>query len=124
LLANQYENEVYPVPINFTGFVNTYVSGIEVVSALRKCQKTSEFGVQVITKKNPTGTWYFKKVNITSTGSRPEDGTLFDPVGTTHWATNVHNPTSDEFISPAGKFHSQILKDNSNVIRGIIFSQS
>jgi len=107
----------------FTVYDNTTVSGSQVVNALRKFQDKGEFGVQVITGKNPTGSWYFKTVNTTvpvgSIGYGSISGTA--PNGT---LTNASNEALNDYINPAGKFKAQLVKDNSNVIRGIIFSQN
>lgn len=107
----------------FTVYDNTTVSGSQVVNALRKFQDKGEFGVQVITGKNPTGSWYFKTVNTTvpvgSTGYGSITSTT--PTGT---LANALNEALNDYINPAGKFKAQIVKDNSNVIRGIIFTQN
>ncbi|MGV2887631.1 ABC transporter permease [Paenibacillus taichungensis] len=107
----------------FTVYDNTTVSGSQVVNALRKFQDKNEFGVQVVTGKNPTGSWYFKTVNTTvpvgSTGYGSITGTT--PTGT---LANALNEAVNDYINPSGKFKAQIVKDNSNVIRGIIFIQN
>lgn len=107
----------------FTVYDNTTVSGSQVVNALRKFQDKGEFGVQVITGKNPTGSWYFKTVNTTvpvgSTGYGAITGTA-----TTGTLANALNEAVNDYINPSGKFKAQIVKDNSNVIRGIIFTQN
>jgi hypothetical protein len=107
----------------FTVYDNTTVSGSQVVNALRKFQDKNEFGVQVVTGKNPTGSWYFRTVNTTvpvgSTGYGSITGTT--PTGT---LANALNEAVNDYINPSGKFKAQIVKDNSNVIRGIIFIQN
>lgn len=106
----------------FTVYDGTTVSGSQVVNALRKFQDKGEFGVQVITGKNPTGSWYFRTVNTTV----PEGSTGYGSIGSTTASgsmVNSSNEAHDDYINPSGKFKASIIKDNSNVIRGIIFSQ-
>lgn len=107
----------------FTVYDNTTVSGSQVMNALRKFQDKGEFGVQVITGKNTAGSWYFKTVDITvpvgssgygSITSTQSSGTIAD----------ASNEALNDYINPAGKFKAQIIKDNSNVIRGIVFTQN
>jgi hypothetical protein len=107
----------------FTVYDGTTVSGSQVVNALRKFQDRGEFGIQVITGKNPTGSWYFKTVNTTVPVGSTGYGsiTTTQPTGT---LANAQNESSNDYINPAGKFKAEIIKDNSNVIRGIIFRQN
>lgn len=106
----------------FTVYDGTTVSGSQVVNALRKFQDKGEFGIQVITGKNPTGTWYFKTVNITVPVGSPGYGSITTTPATGTLA-NAQNEKSDDYVNPSGKFKAEIIKDNSNVIRGIIFTQ-
>ncbi|GIQ68921.1 ABC transporter permease [Xylanibacillus composti] len=48
----------------FTVYDNTTLSGSQVVNALRKFSDQEQFGIQIITGKNPTGQWYGKVINI------------------------------------------------------------
>lgn len=107
----------------YTVYDGTTVSGSQVVNALRKFQDKGEFGVQVITGKNPTGSWYFKTVNITvPVGSTGYGSITTAPV--TGSIVNASNEASNDYINPTGKFKANLIKDNSNVIRGITFTQN
>ncbi|MCM3130597.1 MULTISPECIES: ABC transporter permease [unclassified Paenibacillus] len=108
---------------SFTVYDGTTVSGSQVVNALRKFQDKGEFGVQVITGKNPTGSWYFKTVNTTVPVGSTGYGSITSN-NTTGTLTNAANESSNDYINPSGKFKAEIIKDNSNVIRGLIFTQN
>ncbi|RRJ54889.1 ABC transporter permease [Paenibacillus oralis] len=107
----------------FTVYDNTTVSGSQVVNALRKFQDKGQFGIQVITGKNQSGTWYFKTVNISVSKGSSGYGSI---IGTTPSGTleDALDEADNDYINPSGRFKAQIIKDNSNVIRGIIFEQN
>lgn len=107
----------------FTVYDNTTVSGSQVINALRKFQDKGEFGVQVKTGKNTTGAWYFKTVDTTSPVGSPGYGSIIGNA-TTGTLANALDESKADYVNPSGKFKAQIVKDNNNVIRGILFSQS
>jgi hypothetical protein len=105
----------------FTVYDDTRVSGSQVVNAMRKFADQDQFGIQVITGKNPLGSWYGKVINITV----PIGSVTYGSVGSvaTGALTQVVDEASIDYINPSGKFKAQLVKDNSNVIRGILFKQ-
>jgi hypothetical protein len=107
---------------SFTVYDNTTVSGSQVLNALRKFQDKGEFGVQVATGKNTSGSWYFENINTIvgagNTGYGSVTGTV--PSGS---IANASLEANNDYVNPSGKFIANVIKDNSNVIRGITFKQ-
>jgi hypothetical protein len=105
----------------FTVYDNTTLSGSQVVNALRKFSDQDQFGIQIVTGKNPTGQWYGKVIN---TGVPLDSVTYGSVLGV---APGQLSQTMDEanvnYVNPNGKFRAQIVHDSSNVIRGILFRQ-
>jgi len=96
---------------------NTTISGSQVVNAVRKFQSEGEAGniaIQVVTGKNPTGTWYFN--DFTTAGGITGDGLMKKP-------TNVNISTDVEYVNPSGMFKATVERDNNSVIRALIFEQ-
>lgn len=105
----------------YTVYDGTTLSGSQVVNALRKFHDEDQFGIQVVTGKNPSGQWYGKTVN---TGVPLDSVTYGTIVGV---APGKISQTQDEadinFVNPSGKFRAILVLDSSNVIRGIVFRQ-
>lgn len=105
----------------FTVYDNTTLSGSQVVNALRKFSDQDQFGIQIVTGKNPAGQWYGKIIN---TGVPLDSVTYGSVIGV---APGQLSQTMDEsnvnYVNPNGKFRAQIVHDSSNVIRGILFRQ-
>lgn len=105
----------------FTVYDNTTLSGSQVVNALRKFSDQDQFGIQIVTGKNPAGQWYGKVIN---TGVPLDSVTYGSVIGA---APGQLSQTMDEanvnYVNPNGKFRAQIVHDSSNVIRGILFRQ-
>lgn len=105
----------------FTVYDNTTLSGSQVVNALRKFSDKEEFGIQIVTGKNPAGQWYGKVIN---TGVPIDSVTYGSVMGE---APGQLSDTVDEsdinYVNPSGKFRAQLVHDSSNVIRGIVFRQ-
>ncbi|MCD1261338.1 ABC transporter permease [Paenibacillus athensensis] len=105
----------------FTVYDNTTLSGSQVVNALRKFSDQDQFGIQIVTGKNRAGQWYGKVIN---TGVPLDSVTYGSVLGA---APGQLSQTMDEanvnYVNPNGKFRAQIVKDSSNVIRGIVFIQ-
>ncbi|MNZ96303.1 hypothetical protein D3C78_1154920 [compost metagenome] len=105
----------------FTVYDNTTLSGSQVVNALRKFSDQEQFGIQIVTGKNPTGQWYGKVINA----GVPLDSITYGTV--VGEAPGKLSHTVDEanvnYVNPSGKFKAQLVLDRSNVIRGIIFVQ-
>ncbi|OZQ68863.1 ABC transporter permease [Paenibacillus sp. VTT E-133280] len=105
----------------FTVYDNTTLSGSQVVNALRKFRDQDQFGIQIVTGKNPIGQWYGKIIN---TGV-PLDSVTYGMVEGV--APGQISQTVDEadinYVNPSGKFRANLVLDSSNVIRGIVFRQ-
>ncbi|MBW4081307.1 ABC transporter permease [Paenibacillus sp. S150] len=105
----------------FTVYDNTLVSGSQVVNALRKFNDQDQFGIQVITGKNPAGQWYGKVINI---GVPVDSITYGSVVGAAPGKlADAIDEADVDYVNPSGKFKAQLVKDSSNVIRGIVFLQ-
>ncbi len=105
----------------FTVYDNTMVSGSQVVNALRKFNDEDQFGIQVTTGKNPTGQWYGKVINTGVPADSVTYGSVVGP-GPGSLADAIDEADSD-YVNPSGKFKARLVKDRSNVIRGIVFQQ-
>jgi hypothetical protein len=107
----------------FAGYDETVVSGSQVINAIRKFRQEQQFGIMVYTGRNPSGQWYINQVEIddqntigTVLGSASGD---LDPTG----FNSATNESSDNYINPAGRFHSRLVYDKSNNVRAIVFTQ-
>ncbi|MOA32088.1 hypothetical protein D3C78_1532780 [compost metagenome] len=107
---------------SFTVYDDTTVSGSQVTNALRKFKDRGQFGIQVKTGKNSTGQWYGNVLNISSLSSAED----FGAVNGTSYAdiSNSWNESLVDYVNPSGKFKAKVIKDNSNVVRGLIFIQT
>ncbi|MNE24782.1 hypothetical protein D3C76_27360 [compost metagenome] len=107
---------------SFTVYDDTTVSGSQVTNALRKFKDREQFGIQVKTGKNKIGQWYGNVLNIGSLSTVEEygavSGTSYANIG------NSWNESLDDYVNPSGKFKAKVIKDNSNVVRGLIFTQT
>lgn len=102
---------------------NTNISGSQVVSSLRKFQDQKSFGIQVITGRNKTGSWYMHEVNTTASPDSTEYGSVnSSTAGGTF--KDALDETSNNYINPTGTFKSEIVRDRSNVVRALIFTQN
>ncbi|MCD1261268.1 ABC transporter permease [Paenibacillus athensensis] len=105
----------------FTVYDNTTVSGSQVVNALRKFSDQDQFGIQIITGKNPVGSWYGKVINVVVPIGSITYGSVVGPAPGV--LANAMDEASNDYVNPSGKFKAHIVKDNSNVIRAIVFTQ-
>ncbi|MBO2943025.1 ABC transporter permease [Paenibacillus sp. F411] len=99
----------------FTVYDGTTISGSQVTNALRKYKDKDQFGIMIMTGKNPGGQWYGNVLR--------NDGSVDSPDIRQGVITETWNERSAEYVNPSGKFKATIVKDHSNVIRGIIFAQ-
>ncbi|RRJ65920.1 ABC transporter permease [Paenibacillus oralis] len=106
---------------SFTVYDDTTISGSQVTNALRKFQDRDQFGVQVKTGKNSVGEWYGYILNIGSSSSR-DYGSVTSKSNAD--ISDTWNEKLDGYVNPSGKFKAQVVKDNSNVVRGLIFTQT
>ncbi|MFC7680042.1 ABC transporter permease [Paenibacillus sp. GCM10028914] len=99
----------------FTVYDGTTISGSQVTNALRKYKDKDQFGILVQTGKNPGGQWYGNVLNTKGAVEHPDSrqGNISETL----------NEKSTQYVNPSGKFSATIVKDDSNVIRGIIFVQ-
>lgn len=107
---------------SFTVYDDTTVSGSQVTNALRKFKDRGEFGIQIKTGKNSGGQWYGDVLRISGPLTNEEYGSVsgrsLADIG------NTWNEKLNEYVNPSGKFKAKVIKDNSNVVRGIIFTQT
>lgn len=107
---------------SFTVYDDTTVSGSQVTNALRKFKDRGEFGIQIKTGKNSGGQWYGDTLRISGPLTNEEYGSVsgrsLADIG------NTWNEKLNEYVNPSGKFKAKVIKDNSNVVRGIIFTQT
>ncbi|GIP59387.1 ABC transporter permease [Paenibacillus sp. FSL W8-0186] len=107
---------------SFTVYDDTTVSGSQVTNALRKFKDREQFGIQVKTGKNQNGQWYGNMLRVGNQVPIEDFGAVIsDKVGNIN---NSWNEILDEYVNPSGKFKAKVIKDNSNVVRGIIFTQT
>ncbi|GAA0853865.1 ABC transporter permease [Paenibacillus glucanolyticus] len=106
----------------YTVYDNTTVSGSQVTNALRKFSDKGQFGVQVITGKNPVGVWYSQVVNVTVPKGSAGYGAITGSTATGSLVTSA-DESSNDYINPSGKFEAQVVMDNSGVVRGLLFRQ-
>ncbi|WP_054955812.1 hypothetical protein [Paenibacillus dakarensis] len=99
----------------FTVYDSTTISGSQVTNALRKYKDKDQFGIYIETGKNPNGQWYGNVLD--------SDGSVEHPDARQGTIAQTLNEKSPEYVNPSGKFKASIVKDESNVIRGIIFVQ-
>ncbi|GIO37287.1 MULTISPECIES: hypothetical protein [Paenibacillus] len=107
---------------SFTVYDDTTVSGSQVTNALRKFKDRVEFGIQVKTGKNAAGEWYGDMLRITGTLTNEQYGSVIGASGAN--ISNTWNEKLDEYVNPSGKFKAKVIKDNSNVVRGLVFTQT
>jgi small nuclear ribonucleoprotein (snRNP)-like protein len=107
----------------FNTYNNTTLSGSQVLNAVRQYMNLDTFGVQVITGKqyavntDTTGTYYGNTFTVAS-------GVVTSVTNSKNITlTEAENQSSNQYINPSGKFKSSIVRDNNNMIRGIIFIQ-
>ncbi|MFD1175678.1 ABC transporter permease [Paenibacillus puldeungensis] len=107
---------------SFTVYDDTTISGSQVTNALRKFKDREQFGILVRTGKNKSGEWYGNILSI----SGQESSEQFGSVNGTSQAdiSNSWNEVYDQYVNPSGKFKARVVKDNSNVVRGLIFTQT
>ncbi|MBU5672496.1 ABC transporter permease [Paenibacillus brevis] len=107
---------------SFTVYDDTTVSGSQVTNALRKFKDRAEFGIQVKTGKNAAGEWYGDMLRITGTLTNEQYGSVIGASGAN--ISNTWNEKLNEYVNPSGKFKAKVIKDNSNVVRGLVFTQT
>lgn len=106
---------------SFTVYDETTISGSQVTNALRKYNGKDQFGIEVKTGKNTSGQWYGNELNV-SNASQTGFGSVIG-----YSSGNISDTWEEsdiEYINPSGKFKAEVIKDNSNVVRGLVFTQT
>ncbi|WP_059040715.1 hypothetical protein [Paenibacillus rubinfantis] len=107
----------------FVVYQGSTVSGSQVLNAIRKYTgENKEFGVSVKTGKAPTPVWYGRTVNNTVAAGTAGYGSVMGP-GTGN-LVNAQAETHNDYVNPNGTFTSNIIKDENNMVRGIVFVQT
>ncbi|MCJ8012533.1 ABC transporter permease [Paenibacillus sp. KQZ6P-2] len=107
----------------FTVYDGTSISGSQVTNALRKFRDKDQFGIMVKTGKNKGGQWYGNRLFISSDVNDDKYGSVVDVNNKEGELKNTSMESSNEYVNPSGKFKASIIKDKSNVVRGLIFEQ-
>jgi hypothetical protein len=108
----------------FTVYDGTTISGSQVTNALRKYADKDQFGIQVITGKNKSGQWYGNQLNISQDLNNADYGSVIAPEDKVGSINQTMSEKDNQYVNPSGKFKAIIVKDRSNVVRGLIFQQS
>ncbi|MEO2202668.1 ABC transporter permease [Paenibacillus pabuli] len=108
----------------FTVYDGTTISGSQVTNALRKYADKDQFGIQVITGKNKGGQWYGNELNISQDINNADYGSVIAPDSKVGSINQTMSEKDNQYVNPSGKFKAVIVKDKSNVVRGLIFQQS
>ncbi|CAM2840346.1 ABC transporter permease [Paenibacillus taichungensis] len=108
----------------FTVYDGTTISGSQVTNALRKYADKDQFGIQVITGKNKGGQWYGNQLNISQDLNNADYGSVIKPDEKVGVINQTMSEKDNQYVNPSGKFKAIIVKDKSNVVRGLIFQQS
>ncbi|MGO4530302.1 ABC transporter permease [Paenibacillus amylolyticus] len=108
----------------FTVYDGTTISGSQVTNALRKYADKDQFGIQVITGKNKSGQWYGNQLNISQDLNNADYGSVIAPDDKVGSINQTMSEKDNQYVNPSGKFKAIIVKDRSNVVRGLIFQQS
>ena len=92
------------------------------LNAVRKYTGTNnEFGVSVKTGKSSSPVWYGRTLNTgVAAGTAGYGAVLSSGTGT---LGNAQDETRTDYVNPNGSFTTNIVKDDNNVVRGIIFQQ-
>lgn len=101
----------------FNQYDEATVSGSEVGSAIRRFAKQGEaglFGIQIKTGQDATGTWYYNTVS-------DNGDTLTKVTAVTPKA--IAEESNIRYVNNAASFKSVLVRDSSNVIRAIKFTQ-
>lgn len=106
---------------SFTVYDETTISGSQVINALRKYKGKEQFGIQIKTGKNKGGEWYGYQLNIGNDSSEDYGSVIHDGAGN---ILDTWNEADSEYVNPSGKFKAKVVKDSSNVVRGLTFTQT
>ncbi|MBL0385850.1 ABC transporter permease [Tumebacillus sp. ITR2] len=120
---------------SFNVYDNTIVSGSQVVNALRKYDNRQEFGIQVIVGTDrPSGAWYGDVVSSTGNIATTDHASQATESANTYGG-RIHNSyyytrpveaeaiESRHYVNPAGRFQAIVVRDTSNVVKGLVFTQ-
>lgn len=103
---------------SFTVYDNTFVSGSQVINAIRKFLNQKQFGIRVVTGKNreskSQGEYYGDDVSTDGKILSKNYNDSIDP---------ALDESLESYVNPSGKFKAKLIVDKSNVTRGIVFEQ-
>lgn len=106
----------------FVVYQGSTVTGSQVLNAIRKYTgENKEFGISVKTGKSSTPVWYGRTVNNTvAPGTAGYGAVMGDGDGS---LANASNETHNDYINLNGVFSSNVVKDENNMVRAIVFVQ-
>ncbi|AWP25199.1 MULTISPECIES: ABC transporter permease [Paenibacillus] len=100
----------------YNTYNNASMSGSQVLNAVRQYMDQEHFGIQVTTGKGAT-TFYGNTFN-------PNDGTVVGgPKDKNKNISTAEDPALDTYVNPSGKYSSRVVRDQNNVIVGLVFQQ-
>lgn len=110
---------------SFTVYDGTTISGSQVTNALRKFKDKDQFGVQIETGKNQLngGAWYGNALNLAVAITDNQYGSVISTGSRQGNINDTLDEANSEYVNPSGKFKASIVKDSSNVVRGLVFKQ-
>jgi len=91
------------------------VTGSEVKNIIKKYEN-EYLGIQVITGKNRSGSWYGYNASIS--GSVANIGTQ-----SSNKFSDTIDPTSNQYINPNGDFMGKVYRDENGTIVALVFEQ-
>jgi hypothetical protein len=95
----------------FTVYDNMLVSGSQVLNAIRKFADQDQFGIQIVTGKNPAGQWYGKVINTGAPVDSVTYGSVIGPAPGT--IADAMDEADINYVKPSGKFRAQLAAVHS-----------
>ncbi|WDV46954.1 hypothetical protein PV797_04450 [Clostridiaceae bacterium M8S5] len=101
----------------YTMYEGTEISGSEVVNLLNKL-KNEYMGINVITGKDKSGTWYIRNVEIPN-----KDKIAYIGEESSYRISDTIDETNHRYINPNGRFLGAVYRDNNGSIVALEFKQ-
>lgn len=105
----------------YDAYDNTTTTGTLVLNAIRKFSDKASFGIQVITGKNNAGSWYGNVIDTIGQHGSATYGMVKEKASGI--LENAIEASSIEYVDPKASFKSNVIRDNNNDVRGIIFRE-
>lgn len=107
----------------FVVYDSSTVSGSQVLNTVRKYTgDNKEFGISIKTGKSVVPVWYGRTVDTTSSpGTSNYGGVTGNGTGS---LAEAQSETSNFYVNPNGSFTSKVIKDQNNMVRAIVFTQT